>query len=331
MENNKIDISLNIILKVLLIILSLGFLYLIRDIIAIFLVAIVIKSALNPIIRKFQDWKISRTYSVILVYFLFFITVISLLSFVVPIFIHQFQEFFKIFPKLINEVVPKSFDISEKLRKFDLEGNLFNSLGGIFDKTLNFVTGVISSLAVVSLSFYMSLEENGLKKSFIALTPKEYKKYMAHVIDEIYSSFGKWMTGLLITMLFVGLLYFVGLSILNIPFAILLALIGGLLEIIPYFGPIVAGIPAIILGFSQSPLIGVSVLVIYWLINLIENNILVPKIMNKAVGLSPVIVMLALLVGGKLGGMLGLFLAVPLAGAVNVLAKDFLNNREKIN
>lgn len=330
MERDKIDKSWSIILKVLALILVIGFLYLIREVITILLVAIVITAALNPIIRRVQSFNVSRTYAVIFVYLIFFLMLGTLISSVVPVLLHQFQEFFKTFPDLLDEFVPESFNLSEKLKSANLEGSLFSSLDSILFGAISFMTGVISSLAIVSLSFYMSLQENGLKRFIILLTPNRHRKYIACSVDKIYSSFGRWMTGLFITMIFVGVMYYVGLSVLSVPFAIVLALIGGLLEIIPYFGPIIAGIPAIILGFSESSLVGFSVFLIYWLINLIENHILIPKIMNKAVGLNPVLIILALLIGGKLGGVLGLFLAVPLAGAVNVLVKDFLETREEI-
>lgn len=328
MENNKIDISSSIILRILVIILIGGFLYLIREVIALLLVAIVVTAALNPIIRKIQKLHISRTYAVILVYLVFFLTLGGIISFVVPLLIHQFQEFFKSFPELLNKSFPQSFNLSEKISDLNLESSFFGSLNSIFSFAGDFALRVVSSMAIISMSFYMSLHEDGLKKFVIVFTPENHKKLVTHLVDKIYESFGRWMIGLIITMFFVGILYYTILSVLGVPFAIVLALIGGFLEIIPYFGPILAGVPAIILGFLQSPLIGFLVLLFYWLINLIENHILIPKIMNKAVGLNPVLIILALLVGAKLAGVPGLFLAVPLAGAVNVLVKDYLESRE---
>lgn len=329
MESNKIDISSSIILRILGIILIGGFLYLIREVIAILLVAVVVSIALNPIIKKIQNFSVSRTLAVVFVYLIFFLFVGGLVSFVVPLLINQFQEFFKSFPELLSKVIPQNFHFSDEFSSFDFQNYLLDSVPDIFSKTMNFVTGFISALAVISLSFYISLQENGLKNFIILLTPINHREHISRLIDEIYNSFGRWMMGLLVTMFFVGALYYLALSTLGIKFAVVLALIGGFLEIIPYFGPILAGVPAIILGFLQSPLIGCLVLVAYWLINLIENHILIPKIMNKAVGLNPVFIIVALLIGGKLAGILGLFLAVPLAGVVNVLVKDFLENRKK--
>ncbi|MCK4635351.1 MAG: AI-2E family transporter [Candidatus Moranbacteria bacterium] len=318
----KIDISLNIILRVLMVVIIVAFLYMIKDVIALFLVAVIITASLNPVIRKIQTFHCSRTLAVAFVYVVFFTGIGLIISSIAPSLINQFEEFFAKLPELTTNFIPDSFNVSDKISSINLEKNFISSLGGIFS---DFVTGVISVLAVISMSFYMSLQENGLKQAIITVTPKKYEKYAISLIDRIYRSFGRWMIGQLITMVFVSILYYIVLSVMGVPFAIVLALLGGLLEIIPYFGPIIASVPAIVLGFSESSTVGLIILVAYLLINLIENYFLVPKIMNKAVGLNPVVVILALLIGVRLGGMIGLFLAVPLAGAISVFVKDFLN------
>ncbi len=318
----KVDISLNIIIRVLAVAAIVTFLYLIREVIALFLVAVIITAALNPVIRRVQAFNCSRALAVMFVYLVFFTTLGLIISLIMPTLVSQFEEFVVSFPDLMVSFFPESYNISEKIFSADLGEKFVGSLGNIFSKAGSFVQGVISVVAIISMSFYMSLQENGLKQGIVMITPRERKDYVASLVDRIYQSFGRWMMGQIITMFFVGILYFIALYFLGVPYVVVLALIGGLLEIIPYFGPIVAGIPAIILGFTQGPVIGMVVIVAYLLINIIENHFLVPKIMNKAVGLSPVLIILALLVGVRLGGVIGLFLAVPLAGAINVFVKD---------
>ena len=128
-------------------------------------------------------------------------------------------------------------------------------------------------------------------------------------------------------MVFVGVLYYIALTLLGISYAPVLAIIGGLLEIIPYFGPIIASIPAILFGIMVDPMIGAMAAVAYFVINMIENHFLIPKIMNKAVGLNPVLIILALLIGGKIAGVVGIFLAVPIAGAIGLFIKDVMNKK----
>lgn len=324
----KVDISLNIIIRILAVVAIVTFLYLIREVIALFLVAVIITAALNPVIRKVQTFNCSRTLAVMFVYLVFFTVLGLMISLIAPTLVSQFEEFIVRFPDLIASFFPDSYNVSERISSANLGEELVGSLGSIFSKAGNFVQGVISVVAIISMSFYMSLQENGLKRGIIMITPRDKKDYIASLVDRIYQSFGRWMMGQVVTMFFVGILYLVALSILGVPYVVVLALIGGLLEIIPYFGPIVAGIPAIILGFMVNPVVGVLVIVAYLAINIIENHFLVPKIMNKAVGLSPVLIILALLVGVRLGGVIGLFLAVPLAGAINVFVRDVWNRRE---
>lgn len=323
----KIDISLNIIFRVLAVVAIVTFLYLIREVIALFLVAVIITAALNPLICRVQELGSSRALAVGFVYLAFFTLLVIAISFIAPTIIMQFEDFVADIPRLISDFFPSNFNISDKLSSINFNENLIKSLGSVFSKAGNFVQSVISVVAIISMSFYMSLQENGLKQSIIMITPKNKKDYIASLVDRIYQSFGRWMVGQIITMFFVGILYYIVLSILDVSYAGALALIGGLLEIIPYFGPIGASVPAIILGFLKSPVIGLVVIIAYLLINLIENHFLVPKIMNKAVGLNPVLIILSLLIGVRLGGVIGLFLAVPLAGAINVFVLDIWNKQ----
>jgi len=123
-------------------------------------------------------------------------------------------------------------------------------------------------------------------------------------------------------MLIIGCLTFIGLYFLNVPYVLILALIAGLFEIIPYIGPIIAAIPAVILAFLVSPLLALLVVVLYIVIQQLENYVIVPQIMKKAVGLNPIVIIVVMLIGAKLAGVLGLILAVPLTASVAEFLKD---------
>jgi predicted PurR-regulated permease PerM len=137
---------------------------------------------------------------------------------------------------------------------------------------------------------------------------------------------GQWLRAQLILGLVVGIAVYIGLKILGVEYALLLALIAGVLEIVPYLGPILAVVPALMIGLAQSPIIGLSVLGLYLLIQQVENNILVPKIMQTVTGLNPVISILALLVGLKAGGIAGAILAIPLAMMAVVILEDLFRD-----
>ncbi len=327
--NNEIDIASKIIMRVIITLLVLWFLYVIRDVIWLFLIAIIITAALNPVVKKVQKiMKAPRNSSVVVVYVLFFTIISILIAVMAPIISEQFEQLGRELPRVITQFAPDNIAIPQDISFGDVGQKLVTLINNPFSTTVGFLTTVISVVAVISMSFYMSLQEDGLKKSLLMVTPNQYNDYIASLVDRIQENFGRWMVGQVVTMVFVGVLYYVALTILGVPYASVLAIIGGLLEIIPYFGPIIAAIPAILFGVvTGEPIVGLMVAIAYFAINLIENHFLIPKIMNKAVGLNPVLIILALLIGGKIAGVVGIFLAVPIAGAIGLFIKDVMQKK----
>ncbi|HIP50392.1 MAG TPA: AI-2E family transporter [Candidatus Pacebacteria bacterium] len=326
--NQVMQTSTNIIFRVVIILLALWFLYVIRDVIWLFLIAIIITAALDPVINRVREaLKLPRALSVSVVYISFFSIVALLIAFIAPMLADQFDQLGKELPYFIAQFSQDNTVIPQDISFSDVSQKIVGLLNNPFSTTFGFLTSVISTVAVIAMSFYMSLQKDGLKDALLLMTPKQYMKYTASLVDRIQENFGRWMVGQLITMIFVGVLYYIALTALGVPYAPVLAIIGGLLEIIPYFGPIVASMPAILFGTMEDPVIGIMVAVAYFVINLIENHFLVPKIMNKAVGLNPVLIILALLIGGKIAGVVGIFLAVPIAGAIGLFIKDMMGKK----
>jgi len=127
--------------------------------------------------------------------------------------------------------------------------------------------------------------------------------------------------------LVIFVLSYIGLLILGVKYALMLALIASITELVPYIGPIIGAIPAVVLAFAQSPMLAVFVVALYYGIQLVENNILTPKIMEKAVGINPIISIVALLVGFKVAGVVGAILSIPVATAVSVFVKDVFDSK----
>jgi predicted PurR-regulated permease PerM len=326
--HRSIDISSNTILRIIAIIVGCWLLYVIRDVIWLFLIAIIITAALNPVIKGAQKFfKSPRTSAVFFVYVTFFVILGILISIIVPALTEQFEQFIHDLPSLFVNMTPSFFSVPNDLSLSDMGQRFIGTITNPFSTTIGFLTGVVSTAAVISMSFYMSLQEDGLKDSLLIITPEQHKKYISSLIDRIQENFGRWMAGQLVTMIFVGFLYYIALTILGVPYAPVLALMGGLLEIVPYFGPVLAAIPAMIFGSFMDPVVGLLVGLAYLAINMIENYFLIPKIMNKAVGLNPVLVILALLIGAKIAGVIGILLAVPLAGAIGLFLKDVVERK----
>jgi predicted PurR-regulated permease PerM len=161
------------------------------------------------------------------------------------------------------------------------------------------------------------------------VVPEGQQEFSINLIDKIQKKMGQWVLGQLILSLSIFVVTFIGLSLLHVKYALFLAMLAGLLEVIPYIGPVLSAVPAIFFAIIQSPTLGVAVLVLYILVQKAEGYILVPKIMQKKVGVSPLVVLVAILVGFKLGGILGLLLAVPLAGAITVVIQELSERRNQ--
>lgn len=338
MEKRTINISTGIILKVVAVILGLWFLFLIRDILMLFFVAVIITAAIEPAINWFNSKKIPRPLGVLTIYIIIFLVLGLLFSFLIPSIVGQFKDFSQNFPNYFEKLNETFSGMEEYARS---RGFMFNSqeiiqgatdsltrsFGNLFSTTVGFFSGFVSVIVVFSLTFYMSVKKNGMRKFLTSITPDIYEKKTIYLTEKIKNKIGRWMIGQVSIMIIIFALDFLVLSALKVPYALILALIGGALEIIPYIGPLISTILAAIVGFLISPLVGILVLVFYTAIQQLENHIITPQVMKKAVGLNPVAVILALLIGIKLAGIAGAILAVPVATAIGVIAENLMEKK----
>lgn len=156
-----------------------------------------------------------------------------------------------------------------------------------------------------------------------------YVKRITDVFDKAEARMGAWVRGQLFLMTLIGFMTYIGLVFLGVPYAFPLAIIAGILEIVPIIGPVVSSIPAIFVSFSVAPVLGLAVIGLYIIVQQAENNIVVPLVMRKAVGLNPIVTLIAITVGGKLGGLLGMLLAVPAALVVETVLMELLKLQNK--
>lgn len=339
MERKTIDISTAAILKVVAIILGLWFLYLVRNIVVLLFLSIILTATLDHPVDWMAKRKIPRPLGVLLIYVLMFLIIGLLVSLLFPPLVSQFQSFVQNIPTY-SETMAKTLDgIAQYAASYDIQfnaheflqnimGNIFQSSNQIFSTTVGVFSFFISALVVLSLTFYMSVKEDGMNKFIVSVTPKTNQEYIISVADRIKNKIGNWFAGQLLLMLIIFVLDFSALSFFKIPYALILALLAGFLEIVPYLGPIISAILASLIGFLISPVIGLIILGILTIIQQIESNIIVPQLMKKAVGLNPIVVILALLIGAELGGTFGAILAVPIATSAAVIIGDLFERKE---
>ena len=326
-----VNISSVTILKVLAIILGLWFLFAIRDIILLLLIAIIISSAIDPLADYLSKKRVPRALSVLIVYLLFLSFIGMIISLLVPPITEQFQSISQ--SDFYSNFVSKIDGLQDRLHSVGIDASVTeniqkyaNSISeGLFNTTRNIVGGFVSVITVLAISFYLTAEPNGMKNFVKHLVPFKAQPYTVGLVTKIQSKIGSWVLGQLILSFVIFIVTYIGLLVLGVDYALVLALSAGLLEILPFIGPIIAVVPAAFFAFIQDPPLAIAVIILYLVIQQLENHLLVPMIMSRSVGLNPILVILAVLVGGSLGGLLGAIIAVPLVSGFQVFLHDVMN------
>ncbi len=339
MEIKTINVSTATMLKVIAIVLGLWFLYLVRDVLALLFLSVILTATFDSPVDFMARHKIPRPLGVLIIYAVMLLIVGLLFSFLVPPLIGQFQEFANELPgyvssfeNFLNNITryAQSHNIEFNTSDFLLQntGGFFQSSNQIFSTTVGVFSFFISVVVVLALTFYMLVKEDGMNKFLLFITPKAQQSRIISIADSIKKKVGNWLAGQLLLMVIIFFLDFIALSIFKVKYALALAILAGLLEIVPYLGPIISIGLASVVGFLISPVTGLMVLGILTIIQQIESNIIVPQLMKKVVALNPILVILALMIGIKLGGVMGAILSVPIATSVNVVFNHFFDQKE---
>ena len=318
-----------VILKVICAGIVLWVLWLLRDVLIILLLSLILTSAMEPMVDYFKLKKIPRSLSVLAVYVLVlgFLGLLAVL--ITPIIIDQFRALMGNLPGYSNELRLKfpglvyalgNFDFAEMLKKFTEVGGAGSS---VFARTIGVFNGLFTFVTVLVISFYLSVEEDGMKKFIKNLVPVKHQDYTYLVVTKVQKKMGRWVVGQCILGFSIFALSWIGLTILGVENALFLAILAGAFEVVPYIGPILSAIPAMLIAVAESPVLAIGVLVLYLFIQKVEGLILVPKVMQKTIGVSPIAILLALLAGFKLAGIVGLLLAVPIVGIITVLVEEW--------
>ncbi len=332
MQKNSIEIAPKTIIFFLSVIAALFVGLKVLPILIQLVIAFMIMTALHPAVQKLQKIGLSRIPALFLVYILM-LSLLSLLFFlIVPPLAEQTMS-------LVNRFDLPHLPIFDELKniQFSLDEvtNLWNqyasSIGNIFSFATSTFSVVFSFFTVLVMSFYFLLERSHLHRYIQFLFFEKSEERSQSCVDHIERALGSWVRGELFLMLSIGLLTFVGLSIIGLPYALPLAMIAGLLEVLPNLGPTIAAVPALFIALVVfSPLHALLVAGIYWIIQLFENNILVPYVMKQAVGINPLTSIILILAGFHFGGVMGALLVIPLYIVTAVLRKEFSPEIKKI-
>lgn len=336
MEKQRIvhEISISSILKVVAVIFGLYLLFLVKDVLMIMLAVLIISIALEPFVNKLAKQGVPRALSVIVLYFALIIVLGLFVYFIIPPVIAQLKEFTLNLPYSTDKLSSIDFDgatltINQIVNTFSSKASPITS--GLVSAVASIFGGVVSAITIFALTFYAVVDADYLRNTLGRLIPIEKKDKFVLTIKRVSDKLGNWLMGQLSLMLVIGLVDGVALWIMGIGFSLTLGILSGILEIIPVIGPIIAGVAAVFVAFiTGAPIWKILVVIaIYVLVQQLENQILVPKIMQKAVGLSPIVVILAILVGNRLLGVVGAVLAVPVAAGIQVFIEEYSTTFKK--
>ncbi|MBS4023192.1 MAG: AI-2E family transporter [Dethiobacter sp.] len=310
------------------------------SVLAPFFVAIIIAYILNPLVDFLDNRRLPRYLGILLIYAIFFslllvvglttipnlVTELNKLADRIPEYTLQFQQFLA---NLQSDY--QRFNLPESIRQV-LDQNILNLQAGVqavvarlTEAVLGIFSHLFTILIIPLLVYYLLRDETSLKRSALLLFPKKYRRWIAKVGSEMDHTLGAYFRGMLLICFLVGLLTYVGLLLLGVDFALILGMIAGVTNIIPYFGPLIGAVPAVLIAVLHSPALALKVIIVITVVQQLESQLIAPQILGRSLGLHPLIVIFALIVGGRLFGLFGLIFAVPFTAMLRILFKHVVD------
>ncbi len=335
MEKNTLDISWGTILKISLAAIGFFFLYQISDILILFIFALIISILASPGVRFFKKLGAPKSLAVGAVYILALGVISFFLYLAIPAFSTEVRQFTRLMPEYFEAVSPFLEDVGVEAFE-SVEGfldSLHESSEMIAANALNaliaFFGGLFTTIFLVTMAIFLSLEENPIEKVVGVVFSEKDKNQALVVWRKAKRQVTSWFFTRILACIFVGITSYIAFYLFNVEYALLFAVMAGLFNFIPYVGPVVAGGLFFVVILLDSAWKAVFALVAFGIIQTIESSVLTPILSKKYMGLSPVLVLIALIVGGTLWGFLGALLSIPLLGIVFEFFKEFLERRQK--
>lgn len=315
-------------------------LFLIRDLLLVLLASIVIASAIEPAAEWSKRKGIPRLPTILLVYVVLALISAGLFYFLLLPLLGEASSFISSFPEYSSALASDptfsnvfsnvSGSLSPESIANHINGVVTSLSHGVFSSASFVFGGVTSFLLIVILSFYLAVQEDGVGKFLKVITPWKQERYVVNLWGRSKAKIGRWMQGQLLLAAIIAVLVYLGLLLIGLPHALLLAVSAGFFEIIPLFGPIIAAIPAILVAFGAGGMSEALLIAgLFLIIQQFENQLIYPLVVKKVVGVPPMVSIVALLIGGTLAGFLGVLISVPMAA----IFMEFVNDleHEKIN
>ncbi|MDO8584412.1 MAG: AI-2E family transporter [bacterium] len=332
-----ISITTGTVIRTIAILAGLWVLWMIQDIVLYVFIALLVAGLMYPMAHWAKAHRIPRGLAVVVSYILLLGVFGLVIALLVPAVLSEVKNLASTEGGIWQWFHQAAGSTQLFLIKYGIGGSLqelFQGWGHIqftatklVDVLIGIFGGIAGFLTVLVLSFYVIVEENAVRNLFRHAIPKDYQDMVGQVIWQVIEKLGGWLRGQIVLGAIIGILYFIGLSIIGVPYALLLALFGALTEFIPYVGPFISGIPVVIFAFTDSPWKALAAGILIVIIQQLENNVIVPKVMQKAVGINPVLSIVAFLIGAEKFGVVGAIFAIPVAVAATVAISEVMKFR----
>lgn len=326
MKSQRVEISYRTIIFTVLLILGIFLVWFLKEILVLFFICFIFMEALNPLVTRLEKYKLPRPLSIVLIY----ITILSVVFFafagIIPLLIEQTTGLINTLPQALANTSffgASASDISSQFK-------ILETLSGDIARTaFSVVADVVSTLIIFVVTFYMLLERKNLNKYGFSFLSSKVDAQIRKIFNLLEKKLGYWVHAEIILMTTIGVLSYIGFSLLGLKYAVPLAIIAGLLEVVPNVGPIIATALAALVGLTISPI--TALLAVGWgvLIQQLENHVIVPKVMKETVGISPLITIFLLITGAKLGGIVGAILAIPIYITIETIFTVLTDKSEK--
>lgn len=319
---SKIEISHRTIIFTVVFLLALWVLFQIRDILFLVFIAFILMTALRPLVDWLAQARIPRVLAIVFIYIVVFGFFGVSFAGTIPTLVIQSARFVSELPVFLGKVMPYwNIDVQTLSQQIaPISENIVKLTVGIF-------SNLVTTLTVLVFTFYFLLERKNLESLFASIMGEDAAERIIVTLKEVESRLGAWVNGEFFLMAIVGASVYLGLTLLHVEFALPLAIIAGVLEIVPMIGPIASAIPAVLVALTVSPFLALSVVALYFIVQQVENNIFVPLVFKKSVGFSPVVTIFALMVGGRLAGIIGAILAVPIVLVLQVILRTLASHK----
>lgn len=325
------EISYRTIVFTTFFLLGLWFLYLIRDILVLLFISFILMSAFRPTVERLEKYRLPRGLAIGILYIILILFLYFIGRVIFPPLVDETLH-------LINSVAPEGTlptfyqEVLKFIKNLNLEGfSKISPIGGnildVLRMTISIFGGIISAVTLLVLTFYLLLERRHLGGLLEGFLPENTAKKGMEVVEAVEERLGAWVRGQFLLSVIIGVLTFIGLLILGISYALPLSIIAALFEIVPSIGPIISGIPAVLVAIAVSPTMAIAVVILFIIIHQAENVLVVPNVMRRVVGLSPVVTIVALMIGGQLMGIGGALLSVPIVLVIQTVLQEYLKNK----